>query len=222
MKTLIPLSIHDAVDRQLVLMEALENELGADGALVEHSHCSKSIHLPVCSLAWEQPALLMRIRDNFYDVNLYVETDFAVDLPLGTFYDVQDFAWYGEQMQKKADYCFCDWSAEEVNDPRILRVMRLRREGWSTVKPEEKDRWLARMSSTAWYGSDWASGELLAEGPVPFTAETRFYRAERAFAEGIPECAPPYRGRSKKFILCLPNWEELRRVSKLIVEHVKK
>ena len=218
-------SDHAAVEGQANRMRDLAEALGADTVFARDHHTSKSINLPVATLEWtrwgSERKLKMMIRDNFHDVNLLVMSNSVIDLPLDTFYEQHDFAWYQEQIARKQNYCFKDWTTEELEDPRILRVMRKNGNGWSTVDSDEKDRWTARTSSTKWYGNDWSSGELIPVGPTPFTEDTVFYCADRAYAEGIPEHAKPYTGPCSKFILSLDAWSDLIRVSQAIVDHVQ-
>jgi hypothetical protein len=219
------LSNHQAVENQLRRMEKLANDLGAEHAWVRHTHTSKSIVLPVVTCAWYShrgQELLMSMRDNFHDISLLVNSETEVSLPLGALHEERDFKWYLGEIERKRNYCFHDWSEEEMADPRILRVLRKNGNGWYSVQPDEKDRWVARMTSTDWYSRDWSSTQLVPEGPIPFTTDTRFYAVARAGTEGMPEHAPSYLGPCKKFILGLRSWEELERVARVIVDHVMK
>lgn len=219
------LSEHPAVVTQITRMRDLATDLTADTACVRHHHTSKSINLPVATLAWArwgvEGKLTMMIRDNFHDINLLVQSNSDIALPLDVFYDQSDFAWYQREIDRNRLYSFSDWTDEEIADPRILRVMRKNGNGWSSVRPDEKDRWTARMEDTAWYESDWSSCKLIPVGPVPFTDATVFYRAPFAFAEGIPERASCYTGPCSKFILSLNSWSKLIDVSRVIVAYVK-
>ena len=202
---------HAAALQQIGLIQQLAARLGATFT-VAHFHTSKSIKLPVPTI--KLGGLTLMLRDNFHDLNLYVKSDRVLTFPLNFFYQQpNDYAWYLGQIERKREYCFRDWTDDEVNDPRILRVLRKNGNGWSEIRGDEKDRWAARASSTAWYSQDWSSGELLTEGPTPFTNETVFYRAGRAYAEGIPAHAKPYSQPCCEFILALDSWEELTRIA---------
>lgn len=219
------LSTNYEVAKQLDRMRHLGEALSADFSYVSHNHTSKSINLPVATYEWTrwtaEGKLMMRVRDNFHDINLLVMANSPIALPLDVFYKQRDFAWYQEEIEKTKKYCFRDWTDEELEDPRILRVKYKNGNGWRSISGTKKDRWTTRMESTEWYGNDWSGGELIPLGPVPFTDETVFYHAETAYAEGIPEHAGPYTGPCAKFILALNSWDELIRVSSIIVKHVE-
>lgn len=215
-----PLSVNPNVATQLARMEELAAVLKCDSAHVSHTHVSKSITLPVPTFQWtrwgEQHLLTMMARDNFHDLNLYVEASEPIALPLDVFYTQRNFRWYQEAIESKRNYCFKDWTDEEMNDPRITRVKRKNGNGWSEVRSDEKDRWDARLESTEWHGKHWSSGVLIPHGPVPFTDDTVFYQASHAFGEGIPGNAGPYIEPCSKFMISLNSWEDLTRVSKIV------
>lgn len=166
-------------------------------------HPSKGYQLPV--VRYQCQGVSFTLRDNLHDTNVLVESDFEIDVSLDFFYRRLDYEWYVEQMGKKAGYTFRDWSEEELNDPRILRVKTGK--GWSSVSAEEKDVWTIRLTSTEWY-TGWSSGSLLHVGPVPFGLQSSFYLAPKAYAEGIPgNPPPPCYGPSKRFLSCF-NWPE--------------
>lgn len=209
---------HEAAKRQLDKIALLAQQLDA-GYTVDHFHTSKSIQLPVPTI--RLPGLVFMVRDNFHDLNLYVKSETEINLPLSFFYKPRNFEWYSDVIQKKRNYSFRDWSDEELNDLRILRVQRKNGNGWCEVEGEEKDRWLARASSTSWYTRDWSSGLLLTSGPSPFTDATTFYAAESAFGQGIPHHPQPYSGPCKEFLNCVDgNWDEVLRLCLGIKEHI--
>lgn len=156
-------------------------------AMVVGSHRSKSIDLPVVAISTD--AGEFTLRDNFHDVNLMAILRSPSTLSLEQFFaGVQEpltWEWYLAQIDRARGYSWSMWSDEEMDDPRILRV-RDKRAGvdiWWEKGSSEKDRWAARMSNPAWYGRDWASGELTWDGG--FGPGAKLFLQGHAYAEGI-------------------------------------
>jgi hypothetical protein len=156
-------------------------------AEVVGSHRSKSIDLPVVKLSTD--AGEFTLRDNFHDINLMAILRSPATLSLEQFFaDIQEpltWEWYLAEIERARGYSWREWSDEEMNDPRILRV-RDKRPGcdmWWEKKGDEKDRWATRMTSPAWYIRDWSSGELTWDGD--FGPGVKLYRQDHAYAEGI-------------------------------------
>ena len=156
-------------------------------AEVVSSHRSKSIDLPVVMLSTDAGAFTL--RDNFGDINLMAVLRNPTTLSLEQFFaDIQEpltWEWYLAQIGRARDHSWREWSDEEMNDPRILRV-RDKRAGvamWWEKQSDAKDRWAARMSSPAWYSHDWSSGELTWDGG--FGPGVKLFHQGHAYAEGI-------------------------------------
>jgi len=156
-------------------------------AEVVGSHSSKSIHLPVVMLSTD--AGEFTLRDNFHDINLMAILRNPSTLSLEQFFaGIQEpltWEWYLAEIDRARGYSWREWSDDEMNDPRILRV-RDKRPGcdmWWVKKPEEKDRWLNRMSSPTWYSRDWSSSEVTWDGD--FGPGVKLFRQDHAYAEGI-------------------------------------
>lgn len=156
-------------------------------ARVSGSHTSKSIHLPVISITTN--AGEFTLRDNFYDVNLMAVLHSPTVMPLDEFFaGIQDpvsWTWYLEQIERARGYSWREWTDDEMEDPRILRV-KDKRPGvnmWWDKKAEEKDRWANRMTNPVWYTRDWSSGEVSWDGEFGPGAELFIQR--HAFAQGI-------------------------------------
>jgi len=156
-------------------------------AEVVGSHSSKSIDLPVVRISTEAGAFTL--RDNFHDINLMAILKSPSTLSLEQlFADIQEplsWEWYLAEIERARGYSWREWTDEEMNDPRILRV-RDKRPGcdmWWEKKGEEKDRWLKRTSDPAWYGRDWSSGEFAWDGD--FGPGVKLFRQDYAYAEGI-------------------------------------
>ena len=156
-------------------------------AEVVSSHRSKSIDLPVVKLSTD--AGEFTLRDNFTDINLMAILRNPATLSLEQFFaGIQEpltWEWYLAEIDRARNYSWREWTDEEMNDPRILRV-RDKRNGcnmWWEKKPEEKDRWSNRMSSPAWYSHDWASSEFTWDGD--FGPGVKLFRQEHAYAQGI-------------------------------------
>ena len=157
-------------------------------AYVVSTHTSKSIELPVVEI-WGLHGRFI-IRDNFHDVNLAVIWDFPIDVPMSVIYSSMSWEQYCTAMRKKEKYDHWDqWTSEELNDPRILRVEVSRVDGstyWREVRWEEKERWLKRLSDPEWYRRDWSSAKLLVEGGLSNMGPgCTFYVATHPFAEGM-------------------------------------
>lgn len=156
-------------------------------AEVVGSHRSKSIDLPVVKLSTDGGEFTL--RDNFHDVNLMAILRSPATLSLEQlFAGIQEpltWEWYLAEIERARGYSWREWSDEEMNDPRILRV-RDKRPGcdmWWEKKGDEKDRWATRMTSPAWFSRDWSSGEFTWDGD--FGPGVKLYRQDHAYAEGI-------------------------------------
>jgi hypothetical protein len=156
-------------------------------AEVVGSHRSKSIDLPVIKISTDTGEFTL--RDNFHDINLMAVLRSPATLSLEQFFtgiqEPQTWEWYLEEIERARGYSWREWSDEEMNDPRILRV-RDKRPGcdmWWEKKGDEKDRWAARMTSPAWYSRDWSSSEFTWDGD--FGPGVKLYRQDHAYAEGI-------------------------------------
>ena len=213
------------------------------------THTSKGITLPVVKVLTEHLSVV--VRDNFYGLNLWIRSDREISLPLDEVYATKDYDWYRDQIAKKDGYTFAGWTGDEVDDPRILRVLICTgsHSYWKTVSPEEKDRWLARHYDTSWYERDWASGKLLTGKPAGFynpnfhfSVATFFYLAPRCFLEGIfsmtefteyrdySDLSTPYRGASAMtkrgtafadFCIAKNNWQEAEEFVCKLYNHLK-
>jgi len=150
-------------------------------------HRSKSVDLPVVRLSTD--AGEFTLRDNFYDINLMAILREPANLTLDQFFaDIHEpltWEWYLSEVERARNYSWREWTDEEMNDPRILRVRDKRPNGdmWWEKKVEEKDRWLNRMSSPTWYSNGWSSGELTWDGE--FGPGVKLYRQGHVYAEGI-------------------------------------
>lgn len=156
-------------------------------AEVVGSHRSKSIDLPVIKLSTDVGDFTL--RDNFYDINLMAILKSPATLSLEQLFDgIQaplSWEWYLAEIERARGYSWREWSDEEMNDPRILRV-RDKRPGcdmWWEKKGDEKDRWTARMSNPTWYSRDWSSAELTWDGE--FGPGVKLYPQGHAHAQGI-------------------------------------
>lgn len=156
-------------------------------AEVVGSHRSKSIDLPVIKLVTD--AGEFTLRDNFYDINLMAVLRSPSTLSLAQLFagvrEPVSWEWYLNEIDRARNYTWREWTDEEMNDPRILRV-RDKRSGcdiWWEKKGEEKDRWAARLTSPAWYSRDWASGESAWEGD--FGPGVKLYRQDYAHGQGM-------------------------------------
>lgn len=156
-------------------------------AEVVGSHRSKSIDLPVIMLSTD--AGTFTLRDNFHDINLMTILRHPSTLSLEQlFTGIQKpltWDWYLSQIERARNYSWREWSDEEMNDPRILRV-RDKRAGvdlWWEKKSDEKARWAKRLSSPAWFSHDWSSGELVWDGD--FGPGVKLFHQKHAYAQGI-------------------------------------
>lgn len=188
---------------------------------VVSKHWSSGIALPVVRLQLKLPSnrfVSFTIRDNFYDVNVWVQLlpDMPCTLSPVVFYQLKTFEWYEAEMARKRNYCFTGWTDAEVDDPRVLRVEIRNLHGtamWREVSGAEKDRWLNRYHDTSWYKKDWSSARLIPTTGAPFGATTEFWYVPTCFAEGIEDLwanSPPsdYKEKSCEFIFCKPNWAD--------------
>jgi len=177
----------EAAMQQFEAFKRLADQLGVtESCSVAGDHTSKSIRLPVVEIPGAHGRFLL--RDNFHGMNLCFQWEFAPDIDLSQCYGSMTWDDYLAVMKKKREsgMCYGHWTDEEMDDPRILRVQVTRDNGstyWSKVSPEEKDRWLNRMTSTEWYTRDWSSGKIIVVGTMG--PGCKMYVAGHAFAEGI-------------------------------------
>jgi hypothetical protein len=179
-------------------------------AEVVGTHRSKSIDLPVVKISTDVGEFTL--RDNFYDINLMAVLRMSgpgatTTLSLEQFFDgIQEpmtWDWYLSEIERARGYSWREWSDEEANDPRILRV-RDKRPGcdmWWEKRPEEKDRWAERMSNPAWFSRDWSSGEITWDGN--FGPGVKLFHQKHAYAQGID--------------LKTSNWKYLRGIRDFII-----
>ncbi len=176
----------DQIDKFERTVVALAKRLRVTAEVVG-SHRSKSIDLPVVMISTDVGEFTL--RDNFHDINLMAVLRSPATLSLEQFFaGIQEpltWDWYLAEVERARGYSWREWSDEEMNDPRILRV-RDKRAGvdmWWEKKGDEKDRWLNRLASPAWYNRDWSSGEFTWDGD--FGPGVKLFRQDHAFAEGI-------------------------------------
>lgn len=176
----------DQIDRFESTIAVLASRLPLTVELVG-SHTSKSIHLPVVRVTTS--AGEFTLRDNFYDINLMATLKSPSVLTLDEFFTgIQEplsWDWYLAEVDRARNYSWREWTDEEMNDPRILRV-KDKRPGcdmWWEKGDKERDRWAKRMSNPAWYGCDWSSGEITWDGE--FGPGVKLFVQGHAYAEGI-------------------------------------
>lgn len=209
-------------DRQVDRFVGIGKTLQARPIVVA-THVSKSVTLPV--VQYKGGGVSIAFRDNFHDINMWVEAEEPLDLPMDELFEVKDFAWYQDQIYRKWGYTFFGWTKEEMDDPRILRVRVYRDNGsyyWSSVSGEEKDRWAERWRSTEWFGRDWSSADLIAsvDDGLAFDETTKFHLVQRCYAEGIRDL-PGFHGRHypddcKSFLYCPRDWDQAVYVARMI------
>lgn len=203
---------------QIERFNALGKALETDPEVVS-THTSKSITLPV--VRYNCDFLILTLRDNFYGINVWVQSQNPINMPYSTIAVEHDMDWYESEIQRKRNYCYKGWTDEEMDDPRILRVKLENR--WSEVRAEEKERWIARYHSTEWYSKDWASGKLVAVSQfaeIPFPPETVFYVLGECFAEGMDRLwshkPPLYEPGSHNFLMQISQWDDVERILKAL------
>ena len=215
-----------AAMNQLTVFRALDFRLGghqAGHALeVVSSHTSKSIELPVIKFTIGSKQFF--IRDNFYDYNLCVVSEKLIMMPLPQFMEgIQKpltWEWYLGGIAKCRGYTWDYFTDEEMEDPRILRVFKKHKHTddpnakpmeWS-VRAEEKDLWLKRMTSPEWYSKYWSSGVISWEGT--FGPGVDLYVQSRPFMQGIEKVVPakahePYKFACTMFAIALGSIEQV-------------
>lgn len=199
--------LSDRGARQLAEFQSIAESVGGTMQHVSQ-HMSKRLILPVVKITVRGGFFML--RDNFHDVNVYVEWDGPLNVAYADFCESHDFAWYQDQMSSCRGYVFRSWLDEEMDDPRILRVKHPNGH-WSNVEADFKDKWARRYESTDWY-SGWSSGTLVKDGDV-------FYVVKRAFAEGMPHCydRQPFVPGSDRFICAVNCMDQARELMQVIV-----
>ena len=194
---------------QLKNFELLAESFGVKPNVIA-THTSKSIDLPVVMLELRGGTVV--IRDNFHDVNVAIawRDDFTSRLLASALYPTHDWDWYLNEVARSRNYSYRGWTDEEMDDPRILRVQVTNVNGhvyMSEVRGEKKDRWIRRLTDPAWYEHDWASGYLIADGPLGPDCKLR--RLDCCFLEGMSdlsqEMRKPWRPGMTHGALCLPS-----------------
>lgn len=156
-------------------------------AEVVGSHRSKSIDLPVVKVT--TPAGEFTLRDNFYDINLMVILKSPATLSLEQLFEgVKEpltWEWYLNEIERARGYSWAQWTDEEMNDPRILRVRdkRFGYDMWWEKTSAEKDRWAKRMTDPAWHSNDWSRSEFTWDGS--FGPGVKLFLQDYAHAQGI-------------------------------------
>lgn len=180
-----------AAAKQVLRFQKMADEMNAPIHVIS-THVSKSITLPVVRITGSNGTFV--IRNNFDDYNLAVEWDFPVTLPMEDVYRVMTWEEYFENIKRAESYChWCDWTEEELNDPRITRI-EIRygngRTDWRDCDIEKKERWLKRFESTEWYRRDWSHAELIPDGEMK--EGCRFFVADYPYGQGIPSIMQTY------------------------------
>lgn len=176
-------------------------------ARVVGSHRSKSIDLPVVKITTD--AGEFTLRDNFDDTNLMAVLKAPATLTLDEFFagiqEPQTWDWYVGEIARARGYSWREWTDEEMDNPRILRVRDTRPgvDMWWEKKGEEKDRWAARLTNPAWFSRDWSSGEITCDSG--FSPGARLFVQHRAYAEGIDVTTPnrSYKAGLSDFIIAV-------------------
>lgn len=178
---------------QIEEFEAMAKRLGVE-LKVPGFHTSKSIALPVVAIIVEEANTSFLLRDNFYDVNICVMSHHSITLSYTELfrgvYRSLDWDWYLGEIAKCRGYTWDYFTDEEMDNPQVLRVVKPHKCGkpgdkpmeW-TVRRDEKERWLKRMTDPSWYYNDWSRGTLSYEGE--FGPGVVMYAQQHPFAEGI-------------------------------------
>lgn len=192
--------------QQIDAFAALGARLGIAYEVVS-THQSKSILLPVVQFDVSGVGRFT-LRDNFYDTNVCADLVSGCNLSLKAFFagmlQPRDWQWYLGEIKRKREYCWQHWTDEEMDDPKILSIDQPYE---ISVQPDEKYRWLKRMTDPEWYHRDWSAAQLTWEGP--FGPGVEIYPQRHAFAEGInTEGADPiYTPGAKNFLIALDSIE---------------
>jgi hypothetical protein len=209
---------------QLNQFQTIANNLNTTPPTIVSTHTSKSTTLPVVQIT--TPHLTIIIRDNFHDLNAWIQSTKPLTTPLSQIYPTHNYQWYLDQIKSCREYTYSDWTDKEINDPRILRVPRKNGNGWSLITPEQKDQWTQRMTSTEWYNKHWSSATLIvdnqsetnAKNGTPYNKQTTFHRHEHCYAEGIThlwkQTPQPYKIGTQNFIIATNNHINLTQIIK--------
>lgn len=203
--------------QQVNRLQQLAETLGFQWDVVGH-HTSKSIPLPVVRLSHEGMAFYL--RDNFYDINLCVVAEERLTTPLSVLFEgilkPLDWEWYLREVARARNYSWKGWTDEQMDTPGLLALSD--DAPWHSVKsPEEKTRWLRRMTDPAWYSKDWSSGKVVWDGV--FGPGTKLWIQDHPFMQGIGEHVPesathPYETGCKGFALALADLEQTEKFIK--------
>ncbi len=183
--------------QQIEEFEALAQRLDVVLEVVGN-HTSKSISLPV--VQFKRCGSTFTLRDNFHDVNVCVQSDEPLALSytemLRGICEPHTWEWYLEEIAKCRGYTWRYFTAEEMDDPRILRVFKLHEFSKPGDKPmawerrgDEKDRWAKRLTDPEWYSRDWSSGVICWDGE--FGPGATLFVQHHPHAQGIAEVVPP-------------------------------
>lgn len=205
-----------ALDQDIRFM-TLAQAIGSLPVVVAGDHTSKSCALAVARFDVGEVTFL--VRDNFYDLNLAVFAPrLPVEVPLETFYQTHDWAWYLGQIARSEGYSWRGWTPEEIADPRIGRVQVKAQHGsntyWSEKKWDEKERWQRRMTDPAWHGRDWSDPLVVVGEMGPGCS---FAVITKAFAQGMPVDLLPYPQDRHQFIVTT-SWDLVEGQMRAVLE----
>jgi hypothetical protein len=158
---------------------------------IVRTHSSQSNNLPVAKFNF--PNGQVYLRDNLYNLEIVVSWNNPVNLTFDDVcYEKYDWDWYLQQIEKCENYSWQYWSKEEILDERITRVRRKPglSNGFDEKTPDQKLRWINRMSDPTWFSKDWSSGYIYTNGAL--CPENVLYVGRKTYLEGITESFPRY------------------------------
>ena len=201
----------ESAKKQITDFQELGAKFEVESRIVS-THVSKSCSLPVVQFAFPHGSFF--VRNNFHDISLGVKWDHALHLDYSKIYKRMTWEEYMHEVDRCRGYSWSEWSDEDMDNPKILRVPRRKSKDpiqWDEVNSKKKDRWIKRFEDPEWYWSDWSSARIVGD----FGNDGEFYEAPYTYAEGIgsnicENC--PYSHGLSEFMLCYNDYDRVEEV----------
>ena len=112
-------------------------------------------------------------------------------------------------VSKARNYSWREWTDEQMNTPGLLALSD-DAPSYMVKRPDEKARWVRRMTDPAWY-RDWSSDKLVWEGE--FGPGVTMWVQDHPFMQGIEALVPswatkPYEPGCRGFALALSDLDQ--------------
>lgn len=202
----------DQLDSFEKLAAAVKGKLTVVG-----KHRSKSIDLPVVEITVAEN--VFRLRDNFYDVNIYARLKLPCQLTISDFFDgIQEsrsWAWYLNEIERARSYSWRDFTDGQINGTAAVTSDLLKKK-YNTL--EALERFQKRLTDPEWYRRDWSSGMITYDGE--FMENAKLFIQDHAFGEGMnvsDDVPRAYKQGAQEFFIALPGYHEVELIIRKLI-----